>query len=163
MKDTTKKIVTEKAEYDMKLRKKLEKKQFNTDLSKEEYETLNNLLKEKGLSKVLFIRLAKEELENNNLKISSFDNIKAFLSNKRINIDIEKEKEFRFYIHKNKIEDTIIKINNTELRYKINSNNTFAFIEIINYDINSKCDKYHEGFYDIDTLNKLLNIIKNNK
>ena len=47
MKDTTKKIVTEKAEYDMELRKKLEKKQFNTDLSKEEYETLNNLLKEK--------------------------------------------------------------------------------------------------------------------
>lgn len=160
MKDTTKKILTEKAAYDIELRKKLEKKQFNTDLSKEEYDCLNNLLKEKGLSKVLFIRLAKEELENNNLKISSFDNIKAFLTSKRINIDIEKEKEFRFYIYKNKIEDTIIKINNIELRYKINSNNTFAFLEIINYDTNSKCDKYHEGFYDIDTLNKLLNIIK---
>lgn len=60
MKNTTKKILSEKAIYDMNIRKKLEKKQFNTDLSKEEYNELYELLQKNGLSKVLFIRYVLE-------------------------------------------------------------------------------------------------------
>ena len=156
MKDTSKKIISEKAKYDMELRKKLEKKQFNTDLSKEEYQKLDNLLKEKGLSKVLFIRLATEQLQNNNLKITTFDNIINFLTNKKITLDKEELDNFRFYISKNNIKQTKIKFNTIEIKYITSQNNSFADIEIIDTLLN----KYYRGTYTVDTLNKLLNIIK---
>lgn len=156
MKDTSKKIISEKAKYDMELRKKLEKKQFNTDLSKEEYQKLDNLLKEKGLSKVLFIRLATEQLQNNNLKITTFDNIINFLTNKKITLDKEELDNFRFYISKNNIKQTKIKFNTIEIKYITCQNNLFADIEIIDTLLN----KYYRGTYTVDTLNKLLHIIK---
>lgn len=156
MKDTSKKIISKKAKYDMELRKKLEKKQFNTDLSKEEYQKLDNLLKEKGLSKVLFIRLATEQLQNNNLKITTFDNIINFLTNKKITLDKEELDNFRFYISKNNIKQTKIKFNTIEIKYITSQNNSFADIEIID----TLQNKYYKGTYTVDTLNKLLNIIK---
>lgn len=156
MKDTSKKIISEKAKYDMELRKKLEKKQFNTDLSKEEYQKLDNLLNEKGLSKVLFIRLATEQLQNDNLKINTFDNIKSFLTNKKLTLDKKELDNFRFYISKNSIKQTIIKINTMEIKYVVNQSNTLVEIEIID----TLLDSYYAGTYTIDTLNKLLNIIK---
>lgn len=42
--------------------RKENKKQFNVDLNKEEWEELNKLLKEKGITKVQFVRNAIEEL-----------------------------------------------------------------------------------------------------
>lgn len=56
----------QKAKYDMDLRKKLEKKQFNTDLNKEEYEELNSLLKEQKLTKADFLRKSMNILKERN-------------------------------------------------------------------------------------------------
>lgn len=42
--------------------RKEHKKQFNVDLNKEEWEELNKLLKEKGITKVEFVRKGIEEL-----------------------------------------------------------------------------------------------------
>ena len=56
----------QKSKYDMDLRKKLEKKQFNTDLNKEEYEELNSLLKEKKLTKADFLRKSMKILKERN-------------------------------------------------------------------------------------------------
>ena len=43
--------------------RKENKKQFNVDLNKEEAEELDRLLKEKGMTKVEFVRKAIEELK----------------------------------------------------------------------------------------------------
>lgn len=43
--------------------RKENKKQFNVDLNKEEFEELDKLLKEKGMTKVEFVRQAIERLK----------------------------------------------------------------------------------------------------
>lgn len=48
--------------------RKNKKKQFNVDLNKDESEELEQLLKEKELTKVQFIRNAIEELKKDYLK-----------------------------------------------------------------------------------------------
>lgn len=53
----------DKKKYDNEYRKK-KKKQFNVDLNIEEYESLNELLKKHGISKVKFVRDAYSRLKN---------------------------------------------------------------------------------------------------
>lgn len=50
------------------------KKQFKVSLNKEEFEKADNLLKKHNLSKIQFVRLALEALEDGTLKKEEKDN-----------------------------------------------------------------------------------------
>lgn len=58
-----------KEKYDSNYRKKF-KSQFNVDLNKDEKEELDNLLKEKGLTKSEFLRASIYSLKNNKLDLN---------------------------------------------------------------------------------------------
>lgn len=161
-----KKKLSEKSKYDMNLRKKLEKKQFNTDLSKTDYEELNDLLNNFELSKALFVRVSKNNLKKGMLKMKTCDEIKDYLKNKKIKIKNEEREDFELGNYSAQSEEDTIELEDGYLFYIVNADVTKCHIDIDKRtdpnDVDDKFidDSFFDGYFTYNTLCKLLDLIK---
>lgn len=161
-----KKIISEKAKYDMKLRKKLEKKQFNTDLSKDEFEKLNELLIRLGINKALFIRIAKNNLKEGKLKMNNCEEIKDYLRGKEISISYEEKEDFHLGNYPKQYQEDDITLNDGYLFYIENKDRTKSYISLSKRtnpdDTNDEYldDQFFSGYFSSTTLDNLLNLVE---
>lgn len=161
-----KKIISEKAKYDMNLRKKLEKKQFNTDLSKDEFEKLNELLIRLGINKALFIRIAKNNLKEGKLKMNNCEEIKDYLRGKEISISYEEKEDFDLGNYPKQYQEDDITLNDGYLFYIENKDRTKSYISLSKRtnpdDTNDEYldDQFFSGYFSSTTLDNLLNLVE---
>lgn len=161
-----KKELSKKSKYDMNLRKKLEKKQFNTDLSKTDYEELNNLLNNLELSKALFIRISKNNLKKGMIKMKACDEIRDYLKGKEIEIEYEERDDFAAGNYSAQSEEDTIELEDGYLFYIVNADVTKCHIDIDKRtdpnDVDDKFidDSFFDGYFTYNTLCKLLDLIK---
>ncbi len=161
-----KKKLSEKSKYDMNLRKKLEKKQFNTDLSKTDYEELNNLLNNFELSKALFIRISTNNLKKGLIKMRKCDEIRDYLKGKEIEIEYDEREDFELGNYSAQSEEDTIELEDGYLFYIVNADVTKCHIDIDKRtdpnDVDDKFidDSFFDGYFTYNTLCKLLDLIK---
>lgn len=161
-----KKELSKKSKYDMNLRKKLEKKQFNTDLSKTDYEELNNLLNNLELSKALFIRISKNNLKKGMIKMKACDEIRDYLKGKEIEIEYDEREDFELGNYSAQSEEDAIVLDDGYLYYNINEEVTKCYIGISKRtdpnDVEDKDldDSFFDGYFTYDALYKLLDLIQ---
>ena len=151
------KVLSEKTLYDMKLRKDLEKKQFNTDLNKIDYDHVMDMLEQFGLSKALLIRLAISNLEAGNLRITRIDDVRYFLKGKKIKRDKIKELNVLF----ENIDEIKVELDDGFLYYYYSVDKKYCCItleERVNYS-DRKNVYLESAYYYVDVLNTLIFLI----